>query len=151
MCRSCRNTQKEQPIGRVRVAGVRTTLHTSEGDCLSREKAMNEQDESIWADGSSRKLLICTQTHVDCTVQYVYGDGYSMSDDANRLGLRLAEEPWETSCSQRTRNRIRRSIVWQAAYGPWHTHLDRLVPSPQSSKHSGHLIVSSSPMTPYTH
>jgi hypothetical protein len=74
-----------------------------------------------------------------------------MGDDANRLGLRLAEGPWETSCSQRIRNRIRRGSVWQAAYGPWHTHLDRLTPSPQSSNHSEHTIVSSSQITPYTH
>jgi hypothetical protein len=56
-----------------------------------------------------------------------------MSDDTNRLALRPAGELSETSCSQRIRNRLRR------------------VPSLHSSIHSEHTIVSSSPMTPYTH
>jgi hypothetical protein len=112
---------------------------------------MNEEDEIIWADGYSRKPLTCTQTHIYCTVQYVYRGEHSMSDDANRLGLRLAGEPSETGCSQRIRNRIRRGIVWQAAYDAWHTHPVGLTPSPQSSNHSEHTTVSSSPKTPYTH
>src|SRR5208282_6131191 len=33
MCRSCRNTQKDEPIGRVRVVGTRSTLRTSEVNC----------------------------------------------------------------------------------------------------------------------
>lgn len=112
---------------------------------------MNEEDDTIWADGSSRKLLTRAQVHIYCTVQYVYRNGQSMSDNENRFGLRLAGEPSETSCSLRTRNRIRQGIVWQAAYGVWHTHLDKLAPSPQSSNPSEHTIVSSSPMTPCTH
>jgi hypothetical protein len=84
---------------------------------------MNEDDETIWADSSSRPPLTCPPIHINCTEQYAYGDEGSMSDDASRLGLRLAAEPSETSFSQRIRNRTRRGIVWQAA----------------------------TPMTPYTH
>ena len=74
-----------------------------------------------------------------------------MSDDVNRLRLRLAEEPSGTNSSQRIRNRIPQGIVWQAAQGALHTHLDRLTPSSQRSNHSEHTIVSSFPMTPYIH
>jgi hypothetical protein len=47
-------------------------------------------------------------------------------------------------------------IIWsdgfsQAAYGAWDAHLDKLSPSPQRSNHSEHMIVRSTPMTPYTH
>jgi hypothetical protein len=40
---------------------------------------------------------------------------HSMSDDASRFGLRLVAKLSETTCSHRTRKRIRRGIVWQAA------------------------------------
>ena len=63
---------------------------------------MSEEDEIIWADGSSRKLLTWVQTHIDCTVQYDYQGKHSMSDE--------------------DANRIPRGIVWQSAYGAWHTH-----------------------------
>ena len=76
---------------------------------------------------------------------------HSMSDDASRLGLRLVGELSETTCSHRIRKRIRRGIVWQAAYGVRLTHLEGLAASPQSSNQSEHVIVSSFPMTPYTH
>jgi hypothetical protein len=76
---------------------------------------------------------------------------HSMSDDASRLGLRLVEELSETTCPHPAGKRIRRGIVWQAAYSVLRTHPEGLAASPQSSNHSEHTIVSSSPMTPYTH
>ena len=111
---------------------------------------MNEEDEIIWADSSSHVALTCAPINVNCTEQYVYGDGRSMSDDAS-LGLRLVGEITETTCSHRPRKRIRRGIVWQVAYGVPLTHPEGLAASPQSSNHSEHVIVSSFPMTPYTH
>ena len=45
-----------------------------------------------------------------------------MNDEAS-LGLRLVGELSETTCSHRTRKRIRRGIVWQVAYGAPLTHL----------------------------
>ena len=73
-----------------------------------------------------------------------------MSDEASRCGLRLAELS-ETTCSHRIRKRIRRGIVWQVAYGVRLTHPEGLAAFAQSSNHSEHMVVGSSPMTPYTH
>ena len=58
---------------------------------------MNEEDETIWAEGSSRKLL--TWARIICTVPYRTGleMKHSMSDNANRLGLHRAGEPSETT------------------------------------------------------
>ena len=61
-----------------------------------------------------------------------------MSDEAS-LGLRLVGEPSETTYSHRPRKRIRRGIVWQAAYGAPLTP-DGLAVSPQSSNHSEQVI-----------
>ena len=93
---------------------------------------MNEEDEIIWA---VRISLTCAPTNVNCTEQYLYGDGRSMSEDGGTFGLRLVGEPSETTCSHRPRKRIRPGIVWQAAYGV----------------HSEQVIGSSFPKTPYTH
>ena len=50
------------------------------------------------------------------------------------------EEPSETTSSHRARKKIRRGIVWQAAYSAPPTHPEGLAASPQSSNHSEHLI-----------
>ena len=75
---------------------------------------------------------------------------HSMSDEAG-LGLRLVGEPCETTCSHRPRKRIRRGIVWQAAYSAQLTHPEGLAAPPQSSNDSEDVILSSSPKTPYAH
>jgi hypothetical protein len=103
---------------------------------------MNEEDEII-----SMRRLRSTRTS-------------SMSDEAS-LGLRLVEELSETACSPRPRKKIRRGIVWQVAYGVRPTPEELAVrggaPSatspvyPQSSRHSEHVMVGSSAITPYTH
>jgi len=111
---------------------------------------MNEEDEIIWADSSSHVALTCAPINVNCTAQYVFGDGRSMSDDASRVGLRLVGEITETTCSHQPRKRIRRGIVWQVAYGAPLTP-EGLAVSPQSSNHSEQVMVNSSPMKPYTH
>jgi len=62
---------------------------------------MNEDDEIF-----SVRRLRSTHTSPE--------SGDSMSDDASRLGLRLVGELSETT-SHRTRKKIGRGIVWQAA------------------------------------
>ena len=84
---------------------------------------MNEEDEFISVQRSRS-----TRTSLETSVKH------SMSDEAS-LGLRLVGEITEPTGSHPPRKRIRRGIVWQAAY----------------SVHSEHVIVSSFPMTPYTH
>ena len=110
---------------------------------------MNEEHEIIWADSSSHVALTCAPININCTEQYSYGDERSMSDDAS-LGLRLVGEPSETTCSHQPRKRIKQGIVWQVAYGAPLTP-EGLAVSPQNSNHSEQVIVSSFPMTPYTH
>src|SRR5271165_4636227 len=148
MCRSCRNTKKDEPIGRVRVVGTRSTLHTSEVNCLSRERAMNEEDEfiSVRRSRSTRTSLESWDLSNDCERLAAKARplNHSMSDGAGRFGLRLVEELSETACSQRTRKRIRRGIVWQVAYSARLTP-EGLAASPQSSNDSEHLIGSSFP------
>ena len=155
MCRSCRNTEKDKPVGRVRVLGTRSTLRPSEVKCLSRERALNEEDDifSVRRSRSTHTSLESSDLAGDCErlPQNSRRLKHSMSDEAGRLGLRLVEELSETTCSHRTRKRIRRGIVWQAAYSVLLTHPEGLAASPQSSNHSEDLILSSSPMTPYTH
>jgi hypothetical protein len=112
---------------------------------------MNEDDEIMWADSSSRVPLTCASTHVNCTEPYSLAKEYAMNYDASRLGLRPVGEICETTCSHRTRKRIKRGIVWQVAYGIRVMHPEGLAASLQSSNHSEHLVVSSFPMTPYTH
>ena len=75
---------------------------------------------------------------------------HPMSDDANRCGLRLAEL-FETTYSHTIRKRIRHGIVWQVVYSVRLTHPEGLAAFAPSSNHSEHIVVSSSPMTPYTH
>ena len=96
---------------------------------------MNETDKIHSADGSSHVSLTCAPTHINCTGQYGSGDEHSVRDYANRFGVRLEVQPSETSYSHRIRDRIRRGIVWQAAYRVWLTHPDSVV-SPQRSNHS---------------
>ncbi len=110
---------------------------------------MKESDEILRADSSSRLTLTCAPVHVNCTEPYGTGER-SMNSESSRLGLILVGEPSETTCSHRTQNRIRRGIVWQAAYGAWRTHPESVTASPQRSNHSEHVILSSSPMTPHT-
>ncbi len=104
---------------------------------------MNEEDEFI-----SVRRLRSTRTSLETPKARPVN--HSMSDDAS-LGLRLVEEISETTCSHRARKRIRRGIVWQAAYDVRLIHPEGLAVSPQSSNHSEDVIPSSSPMTPYTH
>jgi hypothetical protein len=111
---------------------------------------MNAEDRISWTDSFVRLPLTCVQSHLNCTEPYGSGNEPSMNDDANRFGLRLVEQLYETSLAQRNRNRIRRGIVWQVAYGPWLTHFESAAASPQRSNHPEHLIASSSPITPYT-
>ncbi len=122
---------------------------------------MNEEDEFI-----SVRRLRSTQTSLESwDRERLPPKGRpvkrSMSDETS-LGLRLVGELSETTCSQRIRKKIRRGIVWQAAYSAQLTHPEGLAlrgdppwalpqVSPQSSNHSEHVIVSSFPMTPYTH
>jgi len=93
---------------------------------------MNDEDEFI-----SVKRSRSTRT------------SHSRSDEAS-LGLRLVGEITETSCSHQPRKRIRPGIVWQVAYGAPLTP-EGLAVSPQSSNDSEDVILSSFPMTPYTH
>jgi hypothetical protein len=76
---------------------------------------------------------------------------HSMSDGVSRFELRLVEESSETTCSPWVRKKVWRGIVWYAAYGARLTHPERSAVTPQSSNHSEHVVVSSSPMRPYTH
>ena len=103
---------------------------------------MNEEDEFI-----SVRRLRSTRTSLETPKARPVN--HSMSDDA-RLGLRLVGELSETTCLHRPRKGIRRGIVWQVAYGAQLTP-EGLAVSPQSSNHSEDVILSSSPMTPYTH
>ena len=114
---------------------------------------MNEEDEFI-----SVRRLRCTRTSLETWDLAADRDRlaakarpvkHSMSDEAS-LGLRPVGEPSETTCSHRPRKRIRRGIVWQVAYSARLTP-EGLAASPQSSNDSEDVIVSSSPMTPYTH
>ncbi len=93
---------------------------------------MNEEDEFI-----SVRRLHCTRT------------SHSRSDEAS-LGLRLVGEITEPTGSHPPRKRIRQGIVWQVAYGAPLTP-EGLAVSPQSSNDSEDVILSSFPMTPYTH
>jgi hypothetical protein len=76
---------------------------------------------------------------------------HGMSDDEGRFGLRLVEELYETAYPQRIRKKIRPGNVWQAAYDALLTDPEGLAASLQSSNHSEHVVVSSSPMKPYSH
>jgi hypothetical protein len=108
---------------------------------------MDEEDEII-----SVRRLRSTHTSLESwELSNARPLNHPMSDDARRFGLRLVGEISETTCSPRARKRIWRGIVWQAAYGAPLTHPERAAASPQSSNHSEHVVVSSSPMTPYTH
>ncbi len=104
---------------------------------------MNEDDEIISAESSSRISLTSAKTHVNCTEPYGFINERPMNNEASRLGLILVGELSETTCSHRVRKRIRRGIVWQAAYGPWLTHSESVARSPLSSN--------SFPIKPYTH
>ncbi len=104
---------------------------------------MNEEDEFI-----SVRRLHSTRTSLETPKARPVK--HSMSDEAS-LGLRLVGEPCETTCSHRPRKRIRRGIVWQAAYGAPLTRPEGLAAPPQSSNDSEDVILSSSPMTPYAH
>ncbi len=110
---------------------------------------MSETDEIHRADDSSRASLTYAPTHINCTGQYGLRDEHSMNDDASGFGVRLAVQPCETSCSHRIRNRVRRGIVWQAAYGVWLAHTPGVAASQLGSNHSRHALVSSSPMKPH--
>lgn len=114
MGRLCRNTQKNKPIGRVRVMGARSTVHAMEGNCLSREKGMNAESEII-----SVRRLRSTHTSLESWGRLPPNSrtlGQSMGDDASRFGLRRVGELSETTRLHRIRERIGRGIVWQAAY-----------------------------------
>ncbi len=111
---------------------------------------MSETDEIHRADSSSRAPLTRALSHINCTVQYCSGDEHSMRDYANRFGVRLAVQPSETRDSRRIRNRVRRGIVWQAAYGVWLTHTQGVAVPRLGSNHSRHVVASSSPIKPYT-
>lgn len=115
---------------------------------------MNEEDEiiSVRRSRSTRTSLATWDLPGDCErlAAKARPVKHSMSDEAS-LGLRLVGEPSETTCAHRPRKRIRRGIVWQAAYGAQLTHPEGLAASPQNSNHSEHMVVSSFPMTPYAH
>jgi hypothetical protein len=76
---------------------------------------------------------------------------HSMSEDASRFGLRLVGEISEATRLHPTRKRIKRGIVWHVAYSVWLTHPAGLAVCLQSSNHAEHAIISSSPITRYTH
>jgi hypothetical protein len=76
---------------------------------------------------------------------------HSMSDGASRSELRLAGEIPETTCYPKVRKRIWEGIVLQAAYGALFLHPERSAVALQSLNHSEHVVVSSSPMKPYSH
>jgi hypothetical protein len=84
---------------------------------------MNEEDEFI-----SVRRLRSTRTS-------------PMSDEAS-LGLRLVGEFSETICSQPAGKRIKRGIVWQAAYSVQLTHPEELAVRGGAP---------SANFTPYTH
>ena len=99
---------------------------------------MNDEDEFI-----SVRRLRSTRTSLDTSVKH------SMNDEAS-LELRPVGEPFEMPSSHRPRKKIRRGIVWQAAYCAPPTP-EGLAASPQGAHESEHLIDRSLPTTPYTH
>jgi hypothetical protein len=76
---------------------------------------------------------------------------HSMSDGASRFELRLVGEISEATCYPRVRKRIWEGIVLQAAYDAVFMHSERSAVMLQSSNHSEHVVVSSSPMKHYSH
>jgi len=116
---------------------------------------VNEEDEII-----SVRRLRSTHTSLESRVlsngcsrlpPKARPPNHSMGDDSSRFGLRLVGELPETITSHPARNKIRRGIVWQAAYSLQLTHSDGLAGLPQSSNHSEDVILSSSATTPYAH